>query len=57
MDYAEKLRDPKWQQILEREEIHNPWIEYERMKKMIPSGLSPKDYRIAIFSICNMLSI
>ena len=39
------------------EETKNPWLIYERMKKMISKEFSPGGYERAILSLCNMLSI
>jgi 5-methylcytosine-specific restriction endonuclease McrA len=42
---------------LPEEEINNPWITYERMKKKIPVDLSPYGYEGVVFELCNILSL
>jgi hypothetical protein len=42
---------------LPKEEINNPWITYERMKKKIPADLSPNGYEWVVFELCNTLSL
>ena len=40
-----------------REEITNPWIIYDRLKKSLPGKLSHREYQKAISEICENLHL
>jgi 5-methylcytosine-specific restriction endonuclease McrA len=39
------------------EEINNPWLVYERMKKLIPKNIPPRRYETAVLKLSNKLSL
>lgn len=39
------------------EEIHNPWLTYERLKRQIPEDLNPHEYSRAIIHVCQKINL